>query len=253
VKLAAGAVPITDKGIAMTSHYFGFARQLGWVALGLVLTNTSFAQQFSQNRSHTNTKRGALLGGVAGAAVGGIVGNQKDRAGKGALIGGAVGAIAGAAIGNERDKQNARQAQMYQYYTHPTYAHHPAHSNQPVYVTPQTFPNTPSVNGVRRPVSVSEVINMSRSGVGESVIISHIRTNGVQTRPTTNDIVLMAQQGVTNPVIAAMQGDFSQQPVYAEQFGGPYVPPSPGVVPSGSQFVPSRSLLEPPPLERRGF
>lgn len=247
----------------MTSQYFGFARQLGWVALGLILTNTSFAQQFSQNRSHTNTKRGALLGGAAGAAVGGIVGNQKDRAGKGALIGGAIGAIAGAAIGNERDKQNARQAQVHQYYAHPTYTHpaavhptyphHPAHSNQTVHVTPQTFPNTPSVHGVRRPVSVSEVINMSRSGVGESVIISHIRTNGVQTRPTTNDIVLMAQQGVTNPVIAAMQGDFSQQPIYTEQFGGPYIPPSPGVVPPGSQFVPSRSLLEPPPLERRGF
>jgi hypothetical protein len=119
-----------------------------------------------------------------------------------------------------------------------------------VYVTPQTYPVAPSTSGARRPVSVSEVISMTRSGVSDSIIISHIRTSGVLGRPTTNDIVSMAQQGVSNSVIAAMQGDFGQQPYYHDSVPGSMVYPSSSVVPSGSYYVPPRTA---PPVERRGF
>jgi hypothetical protein len=241
---------------AMFAQQFGLIRHLACIAMGLVLTNVSLAQQYGSARSHTNTKRGALIGGVAGAAIGGVVGNQKDRAGKGALIGGAVGVIAGAALGNEKDKQVARQSQAYHYQQHApgTYyvpsQHSHVYSSQPVYVTPQTYPAATSTGGVRRPVSVSEVISMTRSGVSDSIIISHIRTNGVLGRPTTNDIVSMAQQGVGNSVIAAMQGDFGQQPYYSDSVPGTMVYPSSSVVPSGSYYVPPRST---PPVDRRGF
>lgn len=240
----------------MFAQQYGLVRHLACVAVGLFLTNVALGQQYGSTRSHTNTKRGALIGGVAGAAIGGVVGNQKDRAGKGALIGGAVGAIAGAALGNEKDKQAARQSQVYHYQQHAPGAyyvpsqHSHVYSSQPVYVTPQTYPVVPSTGGARRPVSVSEVINMTRSGVSESVIISQIRTNGVLGRPTTNDIVSMAQQGVSNSVIAAMQGDFSQQPIYQDSVPGSMVYPSSTVVPSGTYYVPNGYA---PQVERRRF
>lgn len=55
--------------------------------------------------SGPNAQRGAVIGGLGGAAVGGIIGNQSGRGLEGALIGGAVGAAGGAAIGNSKDRQ----------------------------------------------------------------------------------------------------------------------------------------------------
>lgn len=51
------------------------------------------------------TRQGAVIGGLGGAAVGGIIGSQSGRGLEGALIGGAVGAAGGAAIGNAKDRQ----------------------------------------------------------------------------------------------------------------------------------------------------
>ena len=50
-----------------------------------------------------NTQRGAVTGGLLGAAAGGVIGHQSGRALEGAAIGGAVGAGAGAVHGNARD------------------------------------------------------------------------------------------------------------------------------------------------------
>jgi hypothetical protein len=54
----------------------------------------------------SKTAKGAVIGGVAGAAGGAII-NKKNR-GAGAVIGGVVGAGAGAVIGNEMDKKDGR-------------------------------------------------------------------------------------------------------------------------------------------------
>lgn len=48
----------------------------------------------------THTQEGALIGGLGGAAAGGLIGGRK-----GALIGGAAGAAGGALIGNKKDKR----------------------------------------------------------------------------------------------------------------------------------------------------
>lgn len=48
-----------------------------------------------------NTKRDAVIGGVAGAAIGAVTSKNKV---KGAVIGGTAGAILGAVIGNNVDK-----------------------------------------------------------------------------------------------------------------------------------------------------
>lgn len=52
-----------------------------------------------------NTQRGAVTGGLLGAAAGGIIGHQSGRGLEGAAIGGAAGAGAGALYGNARDQE----------------------------------------------------------------------------------------------------------------------------------------------------
>lgn len=58
-----------------------------------------------------NTTTGAALGGLGGAALGGIIGNQSGRGLEGAAIGGALGAGTGALIGNAQDE---RERQYYE-------------------------------------------------------------------------------------------------------------------------------------------
>lgn len=54
----------------------------------------------------SNTGSGALIGGAAGAGIGGLIGSYSHaRAGEGALIGGAIGAAGGALVGNAADQQ----------------------------------------------------------------------------------------------------------------------------------------------------
>jgi uncharacterized protein YcfJ len=59
----------------------------------------------------SKTGTGAIVGGVGGAAVGGLIGSKSHaRAGEGALIGGAVGAIGGALVGNSMDNADQKKA-----------------------------------------------------------------------------------------------------------------------------------------------
>jgi hypothetical protein len=66
--------------------------------MALALTNC-------QAPAGPNTQQGAVVGGLGGAALGGIIGHQSGHTAEGALIGGALGAGTGAAIGNQRDAQ----------------------------------------------------------------------------------------------------------------------------------------------------
>lgn len=56
-----------------------------------------------------NTQRGAVIGGLGGAALGGIVGHQSGRGLEGAALGGAAGAGAGALMGNAQDGEQRRR------------------------------------------------------------------------------------------------------------------------------------------------
>lgn len=53
-----------------------------------------------------NAQTGAVVGGLGGAALGGIIGHQSGRGLEGAAIGGALGAIGGNAVGNAQDQRN---------------------------------------------------------------------------------------------------------------------------------------------------
>ena len=131
------------------------------------------------------TTQGAAVGGAAGAIIGGIIGHQNDEVPEGALIGGAVGAIAGGLIGRNQDNMaRERYAQQQAY-------------NQRVYVQQQAI--------VPPGVTVGDVVSMSRSGLSESLIVSHINSKGVQRRLEVSEIITLHQQGVSDYVISAMQ------------------------------------------------
>ena len=51
----------------------------------------------------TSTQKGAALGGLGGAAIGGIIGHQSGHGVEGAAIGAGVGAVTGALVGEQTD------------------------------------------------------------------------------------------------------------------------------------------------------
>ena len=73
------------------------------IFLGLLLVATIGDFVAAQNRTHR--RRGIILGGLAGAALGVAIGDKGDNETAGALIGAAAGAFAGGAIGNQKDQR----------------------------------------------------------------------------------------------------------------------------------------------------
>lgn len=213
-----------------------FATQFG---LGSLLIGCIASNAYGQNQ----TRDGALLGGVTGALIGGVVGHQNKETTEGALIGGAVGAIAGGVIGNKRD-QVYRQQYYQPHATYPTYHEH------------RTYVQVPQQRVVvsRRPVTTSEVINMTRSGVSDAVIVAHIQSNGVAMHPDVNDVILMNQEGVSDYVVNIMQtgGRGTPNTVYRTY------QPSPVVVREEFHYAQPvyqarQPVYRPYYVERRGF
>ncbi len=211
--------------------------------IGTALFCSIASTSYGQNQ----TRDGALLGGVTGALIGGVVGHQNKETTEGALIGGAVGAIAGGVIGNKRD-QVYRQQYYQPQVAYPTYHEH------------RTYVQVPPQRAVvsRRPVTTSEVINMTRNGVSDAVIVAHIQTNGVAMQPDVNDVILMNQQGVSDYVVNVMQTGGRGTPVY-QQPNTVYrtYQPSPVVVREEYHYAEpvyqSRPSYRPVYVERRGF
>ena len=69
-------------------------------------SNSTSSSGSTQKKGWSKTAKGAVIGGVAGAAGGAII-NKKNRA-AGAVIGGVIGAGTGAVIGNQKDKKDGR-------------------------------------------------------------------------------------------------------------------------------------------------
>ncbi|MEM6688978.1 MAG: glycine zipper domain-containing protein [Planctomycetota bacterium] len=127
-------------------------------------------------------QRGATLGGLAGAVAGGIIGDNNGEAGAGAAIGGVLGAVAGGLLGNAADRETELQSQR------------------------QTYAATQQqASIVQSAVSIDDVIQMSRSGLSDNVIMGQIQARGVVTVPNVSDIIAMHQQGVSEAVMTAMQ------------------------------------------------
>ncbi len=228
-----------------------------WFRVGFCLVSIGWLNNhvYGQYPQNYQTRNGAMLGGVTGAVIGGVVGHQRDDTLEGALIGGAVGAIAGGVLGNQRDHADRKRYGYYSY-GQPVYVAQPTYIEQRTYVPVQSTPIQPRTV-TRRPVSVSEIVSMTQSGVSDSVIVSHIQANGVASRPDVNEVIWMNQQGVSDYVITAMQQHGNPRASSASTVYRTY--PTEVIVreeyPS-SRFVPGptyRPSSRPVYVERRGF
>ncbi|MEM9368014.1 MAG: glycine zipper domain-containing protein [Planctomycetota bacterium] len=179
----------------------------------------------SDVQAQTGRQRGATWGGITGAIAGAIIGENNDEAGAGAAIGGVLGAVAGGVLGDANDQDLARR----QYYYRQQQAKR-AYPAAPV-ATP-----VPVATGA---VTITDVVNLSRSGVGDGVILNQIQTRGVQRTPVVGDIISMHQQGVSETVITAMQ---------VAPVGGPAVVPSAPVVTQPPVIVEHHQVIQPRPI-----
>ncbi len=71
----------------------------------MIATGAVGAFVLSGCASMNNKERGAVIGAGAGAAVGGVIGNNTGSTARGAIIGAVVGGAAGAVIGHQMDQQ----------------------------------------------------------------------------------------------------------------------------------------------------
>jgi len=130
---------------------------------------------------HTSdTVKGAGIGGAigtgAGLALGAATGNPKT----GALVGGLLGSGVGASIGNESDNRKEERREITQ-----------------AVATAQAQSATK--------IGVFDVIDLSRQGLGDEVIVNQIRSTNSSFQLTSTDLSSLKQQGVSDRVIVAMQ------------------------------------------------
>lgn len=143
----------------------------------LILSSGVVLSVVGCQNAQTRAGEGAVIGGILGAAAGGIIGHQSGHGGEGAAIGAAAGALTGALVGTSVPKnQQASGAQSQGAQT--------ANPNR---------------------MSIQQVIDLSKQGVHEDVVIDKIRLSNSRFALTATDIAYLKEQGVSQKVIDAMQ------------------------------------------------
>ena len=153
-----------------------------------------------------NTYEGGLLGSAGGALIGAAIGAENGKPLQGAAIGAVAGGSLGSAAGNQLDRLDQEQ---------------------------QLRERRASSAAAAQALTLSQVVQLSQSGVGDQVIINQIHASGLARPVTTNDLVSLKTAGVSDSVIAAMQtagraapaSSFPAQPVIVEEHV--YVAPAP--------------------------
>lgn len=130
----------------------------------------------------TQTQTGALVGTGAGAVSGAVIGRMVGREREGALIGAAVGAGTGALIGKSQDDAEAKQASL----------RHAAHAEQVRHAQERALTNR-------------DVMDLTASNVGDSLIISSIQDRGGMFDTSPAAIIALKHSGVSDTVVQAMQ------------------------------------------------
>ena len=141
-----------------------------WLALvSLVGCNTS---------GHYNRDSLALFGTAAGAGIGAAFSNGNSSTAENALIGGVVGGLTGAAVGENLDEFEARNQALFE--------HHLGRQ-------------------LVGAVTMNDVLALTRAGVSDEVICTHITRNRPARPLTTQDLIMLQENGVSNVVIQALQ------------------------------------------------
>jgi len=130
---------------------------------------------------HNDTAGGTFLGGALGAVTGAVVGGRKNR-GEGALIGAGVGAVTGNILGRNKDRADEQRAAYG--------AARVGQLNQQV---------------AAQAVTNYDLLEMTRAGVSEDVIISTMRSRGARLDLSPNSLIALKQAGVGDRVVLAAQ------------------------------------------------
>jgi hypothetical protein len=128
-----------------------------------------------------DTAVGAVAGGGVGAITGALIGGKKNGEG-GALIGAGVGALTGGLIGKSVDNADQRQFAA------------------GVAATQQANAQVAAMA-----VTNYDLVEMTRAGVSEDLIISTIRTRGGRFDLSPPQLIALKQQGVSDRVVMAAQ------------------------------------------------
>ena len=156
----------------------------GLLAL-LTASEPAVAQQYyyqpPPSYYQNDTATGAVVGGGLGAVTGALVGGRDHRGG-GALIGAGVGALTGGLIGNAADQADQRAA-----------------------ATGTAVAAQANAQVAAMSVTNFDLVEMTRAGVGEDVIISTIRSRGGRFDLSPNGLIALKQSGVSDRVVMAAQ------------------------------------------------
>jgi hypothetical protein len=155
--------------------------------------------------SMNDTEKGAVTGGAIGAGTGALLGSLTHHTGAGALIGGGIGALSGGLIGNAVDQSKKEQDAKLAAATAPP---------------PQA------------PLQLVDIARMAQEHVSDDIIINQIRTTRSVYAPLTTDQILwLRQQGVSETIIREMQATAYRYPrrVYTEAPVVVYEPAPPPV------------------------
>lgn len=190
--------------------------------------------------SHTGA--GAVGGTAIGAATGAIIGHHSGHAGGGALIGAAAGALGGALLGNAEDAREERNAAI----------------AQAQYSRAQTQYAQAQSRAMAQALTSSDVVNMTRNGVGDDTIINSLHARGCRFDSTPDNIISLRQQGVSDRVLTAMTNTGLKAPAAATPVvvtPPPVVYAPPPVVAPEVVVVGPRRCWGPPPRRywRAGF
>lgn len=132
-----------------------------------------------------DTLGGTVVGGGLGAITGALIGGRKQR-GEGALIGAGVGAVAGGLIGNSQDRADQRQAMVGGAVA--------ANANAQA-----------AAQAAAQAVTNYDLVEMTRAGLSEDLIISTMRSRGGRFDLSPNGLIALKQSGVSDRVVIAAQ------------------------------------------------
>jgi len=181
----------------------------------LFLSVVTLLSSVELTSAQTNSQRDAVLGGVAGAIIGGIAGHQNDETPEGIAIGGVAGAIAGHVLGQSKDR-NIQEQQYYQ-----QQAIQAAHHRQ-----------QQQAIELQKAVSINDAIALSNSGVSPQLIINQIHANGVQQEIGVSEVITLHQNGVSELVINEMQQSFLGGSATIVSKPASYIEPAPYIEPT---------------------
>jgi hypothetical protein len=154
------------------------------VGVGLAQFEPASGQYYYQpppDYYHNDTLGGTFVGGALGAITGAAVSGRKNRP-ENALIGAGIGALTGNLLGQSKDRADERSAVYGQSVV--------AQANRQA-----------SANAVTN----YDLVELTRAGVSEDVIISTMRARGTRLDLSPSALISLKQSGVSDRVVLAGQ------------------------------------------------